>query len=350
MTRIKLRYVQRTKDRHGTWRHYFRRPGHPRATLPGLPGSAEFMAAYQAALEGAPPPVGTSRTAPGSMAALAASFYRSAEWDQLGAASQTNRRRIIDRFLAEHGDKPFALLKPKHIRGFLDDKRATPAAANSLLSILRKMLRHAVDHEMLDSDPTRDVRRLRYRTTGFRTWSEEDIAKYEARWPVGTRERLALALLLYTGQRRSDAVRMGRQHITADGRSIRVKQAKGGEELVLPIHPALREALAAVPHGQLTFLQSQQGKASKPFTPNGFYMRFVEWARAAGVGKGLSPHGLRKAAARRLAEARCSPHQIMAVTGHKTLAEVERYTRAVDQERMARSGIARIGRRRNDTD
>ncbi len=156
---------------------------------------------------------------------------------------------------------------------------------------------------------------------------------------MGTRERLALALLLFTSQRRSDVVRMGQQHLR--GEAIEVRQVKTGAHLVIPIHPDLRAGLAAVPEGRLPFLLTGQGRA---FTPAGFAQRFKEWATEADVQAGRSPHGLRKAAARRLAEAGCTAHQIAAVTGHKTRAEVERYTRAVDQEKLAVAAMARIGR------
>jgi integrase len=155
---------------------------------------------------------------------------------------------------------------------------------------------------------------------------------------LGTRPRLALALLLYTAQRRSDVVRMGRQHLR--GNRVEVRQAKTGATLLIPMHPELRRAIDAVPMDQLTFLMTEAGK---PFTVNGCYMRFVEWAAAAKLPKGCSPHGLRKAAARRLAEAGCTAHQIAAITGHRTLAEVARYTRAADQIRMADAAILRIG-------
>jgi integrase len=166
---------------------------------------------------------------------------------------------------------------------------------------------------------------------------EEDIAAFEARWPIGTRQRLALALLLYTGQRRGDVVRMGRQHISGD--AIRVVQGKTGASLLIPIHRELKQAIADTPNGNLTFLTTAFGKA---FTAAGFGNWFRDACDEAGL-KGRSAHGLRKAAARRLAEAGCSALQIGAITGHKTLKEIARYTAAADQERMARDAVDRLG-------
>ncbi len=346
MTSLRLPFVHRFRDRHGKLRFYFRRAGYKRVALPGLPGSREFMEAYQAALNGQPLPIAAAHTAPGSMGALAASWFLSAEWKQLGPASQRNYRRIVERFLAEHGAKPLAKLEPRHIREIVSAKAETPAAANRLLSILRLMLRHAVDHGLSADDPSVGVRRVRYRKGGFTAWTEDDIAAFQARWPGGTRARLALDLLLYTGQRRSDVIRMGRQHVR--GGAIEVRQQKTGARLTLPVHPALRASLDACPGDHLTFLMTEAGK---PFASgNAFYNCFKGCILAAGLATDLAPHGLRKATARRLADAGCTTQDIMAVTGHTTLAEVERYTRGVNQRRLAEGAIARIGREPRDED
>lgn len=176
---------------------------------------------------------------------------------------------------------------------------------------------------------------------GFTDWPDEAIAAFEKRWPSGTRERLALCLLLYTGQRRGDMVRMGRQHRSGD--NIRVTQNKTGVSLVIPMHARLvAEIDASAAKDQLTFLCTAFGR---PFSAAGFgnWFRDVVDAVPDLKGSGLTAHGLRKAAARRLAEAGCSALQIAAITGHKTLKEVSRYTAAADQGRMARDAMKRIG-------
>lgn len=345
MATVRLKHVHAFRDRHGRTRHYLRVPGQKAIPLPGEPGSPEFLAAYQAGLAlagpAAPPaPRGTRRATPGSLDALAVSFYASSDWAGLKATTQAAYRRIIERVRAEHGDKPVALLEAKHLRAIVAKGAGdAPAAANHRLRTLRALMRHAVDIGLRDDDPSRDLRRVRYRSDGIATWSEEDIAQYEARWPSGSRQRLALALLLYTGQRRSDVVRMGRQHLRRAGAAIMVRQLKTDAVLEIPLHQALAAELALVPEGQLTFLLTDYGR---PFTAPGFYNAFIGWVRAAGLPAGRSPHGLRKACCRRLAEAGCTAHQIMAISGHATLAEVERYTRAVEQARMAETAMARI--------
>lgn len=212
-----------------------------------------------------------------------------------------------------------------------------PHAANNLLKCIRLLMRYAVELEWRDDDPTMGVRNIKTASLGFHTWSEDEIAAYEKRWEIGTRKRLAFALAFYTGQRRGDIVRMGRQHIRDD--SIEVRQQKTGVTLTIPLHPALRATLEAAPKDNLTFLTNRYGK---PFSPAGFTGWFRECVEEAALPLGCGVHGLRKAAARRLAEAGCIAHQIAAITGHRTLKEVQRYTSAADQKRLAQDAIAAL--------
>ena len=340
MSRIELRYVQAFKDRHGKARHYFRRPGHERVSLPGAPGSAEFMTAYQAALAGETAPkrqVGAELVAAGSMTALIVAYYTSADFTRLAPATQATYRGVLERFRAKAGDAPVARLTAEHVRRLLDEKAATPAAANALLAMLRLLMRFAVERGWRKDDPTEGVRKVRGKGPGFHTWTEEEIARFERFWPTGSRARLALALLLFTAQRRADVVKLGRQHVKGD--ALQLRQQKTGAKLTLPIHPALQAELAQVPATQMTFLQTAAGA---PFSPAGFSNWFVASARDAGLPVGCSPHGLRKAASRRLAEAGCSASVIQAITGPTPLAEVSRYTAAADQEGRARLGMAAL--------
>ena len=211
------------------------------------------------------------------------------------------------------------------------------ASANNLLKIVRLLLAFAVDSEMRTDNPALGIKRFRMRGGGFVAWSEDDIAKYLERWPAGSRERLALLLLLYSGQRRSDIVSMNRQHVDRD--TIRVKQSKTGAQLVIPIHPNLRASLEKLPEGGLAFLTTQYGTPFKDGAS--FGNKFREWCDAAGL-QGRSAHGLRKSAAVRLVEAGCTTKQIAAITGHSSLREIERYTKAAEQETLARQAIDRL--------
>ena len=336
---FKLAYVQAFKDRHGTQRFYYRRDGR-RIALPGRPGEPEFMRAYEdaAASHTGASTIEALAPAPGTFNALALSYHRSAAFTMLRKSSQKTFRPILDRWCAEHGDKRVTHLKRHHVAEHISKAVTTsgPHAANTLLSRLRVLMRFAVENDWRRDDPTIGVRKVRAKSEGFKTWTKEDIAAFEKRWPKGSRERLALALLLYTGQRRGDMIRMGRQHVSGD--TIRVVQNKTGVSLVIPMHKELQRAINATPKSNLTFLTTAWGK---PFTAPGFGNWFREACDAAGL-KGLSAHGLRKAAATRLADAGCSASQIGAITGHRTLTEVTRYTRAADQERMARDAIERL--------
>jgi integrase len=344
MTNLALRYVQAFRDRHGKQRYYFRRPGSERLPLPGLPGSVEFMAAYQAALAEEISEVGADRTKPGTFSALIVDYYKSTDFRILSASTQQTYRNVIESFRREHGDKRVATLETRHVRNLLDRKAETPAAANNLRRMLRLLLNFAVERNWRRDNPVISIRKLNTRSTGFHTWTEDEITTFELEYPIGTRERLAFALLLHTAQRRADVVTMGRQHTRVG--SIQVKQQKTGTRLLIPIHPELQQALDKAPSGNMTFLVTA---FVKPFTPAGFTNWFRDCVRAAGLPENCSAHGLRKAAARRLAEAGCTAHQIMAITGHKSLSEVTSYTAAADQQRLAESALATVREHRPAT-
>lgn len=320
-------------------------------TLPGAPGSPEFIAAYNAevaaAATAAPEPPG--RAKPGTLDALAISYYASEHYTSLAASTALDYRRLIDALREKHGGDPLNRLNEKAVRHLLSGKERF--AYNHLLRTLRHLIRHAIDDlKWMTTDPTIAIKRSRSKTVGYPTWSEDQIAAYEATHAAGSRARLALYLLLYTGQRRSDVVRMGRQHLTDIQRedasripAVWVRQVKTGTELKIPLHPTLAEELVRIPSGQMLFIQTDERGRTKGFTSGGFYNRFIEWAREAGIPPGLAPHGLRKACCRRMAEAGATTHQIAAVTGHKNLKEIETYTRAAEQARMAAHGMDRIG-------
>jgi integrase len=180
------------------------------------------------------------------------------------------------------------------------------------------------------------VKQIRVKSSGYHSWTEDEIEQFERTHPIGTRARLAFALLLYSGQRRSDVIRMGRQHIR-DG-VLQVRQQKTGVELLIPVHQTLAEIIAKTPKDHLTFLTTQYGRG---FAGVSFGHWFRKQCNAAGLPH-CSAHGLRKAAARRLADAGASTHEIAAITGHASLREVQRYTRGADQKRLARAAMARM--------
>ena len=327
-------------DRHGKLRWQFRGRGLPRTYTTELFGSTDWWAWYNAAACGQEPEqgAGRARTRPGSFSALVVAYLNSSDWRMLKPSTQITYRGILDRFRAQYGDRQAGTLKPEDIRRIQDARAATPAAVNNLLKVLRVLYRFGVERNIVPSNPAAAVRPLRHRTDGFHTWTEAEIQTFDARWPLGTAERLAKDLLLFTAQRSSDVRTMGMQHVRGD--AIKVRQQKTGAQVAIPIHAELVKSLAATPRQALTFLATPSGA---PYTAAGFGNWFSEASRRAGLPKGVSAHGLRKAAARRLAEAGCSASQIAAVTGHKTLREVSRYTSAADQKQLAVDAFARLG-------
>jgi integrase len=331
-------------DRHGKRRVRFRKAGFS-VYLTGIPWSEEFMRAYATALEGvqvAANNAGTGRIIPGSMDALIVKYYRSPEFLGLKASTQAGRRGVIEAFRSEHGTKPVARLTRAHVKDIIGARSSTPAAANNLLKALRVLLRYAVEDGMIDNNPAVGVKRYRSRGEGIHTWTEDEIAQFQARHPLDTRPGLALALLLHTTQRRSDVIRLGWQHVKGDVISLR--QEKTDEPLQLPMHPELVRALRMAPRTDLTFLVAASGR---PFTGAGFGFWFKQQCKLAGLPH-CSAHGLRKAGATRLANAGCSTDQIKAMTGHKSLSEVARYTKAADQRRLAQQALSiQLGREQN---
>ncbi len=282
---------------------------------------------------------GKSKIAPGSVADLITLYYQTAAFTRLSDATRQTYRGILERFRAEYGDLPVARLEEQHIMVILDKKAATPAAANNLRRMLRAIMKLAKQRKMIKLNPMTEIEPMRYKVKGFKDWSDEEIKLFADFYAMGTRERLALELLLCAAPRRSDAVRLKRANVTG-GRLI-YRQKKTDAEINIPLLPQLEAAIAALPmrEKQELFLETQFGEA---FTETGFYNWFTDKARKAGVPKGRSPHGLRKACCRRLAEAGCSPHEIMSVSGHVTLKEVERYTKAANRARLANSAIATL--------
>jgi integrase len=327
--------------------------------LPGLPGSAEFMAAYQAALTGVTPPpklIGEARTVAGTVQALVAAYLdpstgSTSPFKALAAETQRTRRNILENFREAHGEKRvfrteangrrILLLTREHMQKIINEKAVTPFAQRNLLNTLRALFRWAVEEGRVPDDPTLGVKRVKLKTTGYKTWSESDIEIFEQKHAVGTRARLAFGLFLYTGQRRGDVIRLGRQHIRHGVLTIDQRKTEGQDEahLEIPVHPKLREIIDATPNNHLTFLTTRSGM---PFSPAGLTNWFREMCNEAGLPNGLSAHGLRKACARRLADIGCTTHEIAAITGHATLAEVERYTRAANRKRLGQSAMKKL--------
>jgi integrase len=344
MSRIRLKFVHSFVDRHGRARFYVRRKGHRKVPLPGLPGSFEFMAAYAAATAVATPSIevgAKKRSHPGSLSSAVAAYYTSHAFTALAPSTQGKQRGVLERFREAHGDKPMRLLPRKFIIQMLAPMK--PFEATNTLKAIRKLCQFCLDHEMIDADPTLGIKIKVPRSDGHQTWSEAEIAQYEAAHPLGTKARLALSLGLYTAQRRGDVIRMGPQHVR-DG-ALTVRQGKTGTGLLIPVLDKLQAAIDAAPTKHLTFLTTKTGRA---YAACDFSIQFRAWCDEAGLPAHCVFHGLRKAALTRLAGDGCSVHEIAAISGHKSLREVQRYTQAVDQMQLARAAMAKKNKREQE--
>ena len=269
MTRIRLPYINRYFDVRGKLRHDFRRRGFKKVPLPGLPGSEEFMAVYQAALAGVESKleVGASRTKPGTVNAAIVGYYTSSAFQEMAKGTKVQRRAMLERFRNEHGDKRLHSLERSHLVRMLG--RLKPHARHNWLATLRGLLDFAMAEGFIEENPAVGIKFKKPKTEGHRPWTEEEVAQYEARHLIGTKARLALALPLYTALRKSDFLRVGPQHIR-DG-VLHVTQQKTGGKLQLPIRPELQEVLDATPCDHLTLLVSTTGG---PYSPTGFWDQF----------------------------------------------------------------------------
>jgi len=332
MTKIHLPFVQKF----GRY-CYFRRRGSPRIRLPGIVGSAEFMAAYAEAVDAYPLPIGAEkRSKPGSVSEAIAGYYTSQNFRALTGGTPRKRRALLEGFRAEHGHRQLATLPREFIIALLDTM--PPFQARNWLTAFRHFAGWAVERKLLKTDPTLGIKLKAPKSDGHHSWSDTEIAAFEKQHPVGSKARLALALGLFTAQRRSDVIRIGRQNIKNGVLTLR--QQKTGTTLSIPVHAELANIIAASATGDLTLLVTNTGRT---FSGNGFNDAFRDWCNEAGLPKTCVFHGLRKAALTRLADCGCSVHEIQAISGHKNLKEVEHYTRAADQARLARAAMERIG-------
>ncbi|MBL4766407.1 MAG: tyrosine-type recombinase/integrase [Rhodobacteraceae bacterium] len=344
MPKIRVKHVVEDVDRHGNVRLYLRRRGLAKVRLEGPLGSPVFWKSYHAGLLKKRPKTtrapGGDKT--GTFRWLCEQYFVSAPFKRLGPRTRYVRRGLLDRICMEKGSHPFTMMEPRHVRAMRDEIADRPEAANAFVKSLRQVFNFAVEYDLAERNPARDVPYIRSGSQGIHSWTPDEVLKFEKRHPVGTKARLAFGLLLYTGQRRSDVIRLGRQHLS--DRWLQFTQHKNRDHkpvtLQIPVIDDLQRILDASETGDLTFLVSEFGR---PFSDGGFGNRFRKWCDDAGL-KNCSAHGLRKATAATLAELGCSEHEIMAITGHQTSKEVTRYTKAARQKLMAKSAMEKLSK------
>jgi integrase len=331
--------LHREITRHGKAVWYVRVGKGPRIRLRAQFGSPEFDGEYQAAIAGA---ARKQRATPDSksLAWLWDRYRETGEWlNEYSASTRRMRENIMKHVLKQSGDKPYGAITGEHIIAGRERRAKTPAQARNFLDAMRALFGWATEARYIKTDPTLGVKSPpRKKGPGFKPWTEADVEAYYRRWPLGTPERVWLDVLLYSGLRRGDAVRYGRQHVRGGVGKMRLE--KGGEkvEVTLPVLPVLAETLARGPCGDLTFIC---GKTGKPYTKESFGNEFKAACVAAGI-PDKSAHGVRKIAATTAAHNGATVAQLKALFGWESNAMPELYTKAADRDRLARESAHKL--------
>ena len=274
---------------------------------------------------------------------------------RLDPRTQRVRRRVLELTCEEPifpGAKerfarlPTGKVHTKSVKVLRDRKAGLPEAGNERVKLIRAMFAWAVEEEHVGSNPARDVPLTKTGSTGFHTWDVGEVEKFEQRHPVGTKARLALALLMWTGARRSDVVLIGKQHVR-DG-WLKFTQQKNRNRtpvtIEIPILAELQRIIDASPTGDLTFLVSER---RRPFAVSAFGNWFRTRCDEAGLPQ-CSAHGLRKAGATIAAENGATQHQLMAIFGWATSKEAERYTKTAQRKKMAGDAMSLLVRSKDE--
>lgn len=332
-------YLLREKTRHKKWVWYVRRGEGPRTRIRAEYDTPEFKAEYDAAIAGTltqAKPLARS----GSLQWLYDRYRETTAWADLSSATRRQRENIFEGVMKTAGAEQFVAVTRATIEAGKDRRRETPAQARNFLDAMRGLFRWALAAGLVNSDPTGGVKNPTRQTgSGFPAWTEEDVTAYEAKWPAGTRQRVWLHLLLYTGLRRGDAVTFGRQHVRDGVGTLKTEKSGFKMEVTLPILPVLAETIAAGPCGDLAFICGERGQ---PLTKESFGNFFSEACRAAGVNK--SAHGVRKIAATCAAENGATVAELEAIFGWQGGAMASLYTRAADRRRLAKGAMDKLSR------
>lgn len=337
MPRPRPPHLQREVTRHGRPTWYVRIGRGPRTRIRADFGTPEFDAEYQVAISGNPRPV-RGAPAAGTLAWLIARYRETSRWAAFSAATRRQRENIFRQVIETAGTQPIARITAVVIAAGRERRQKTPHQARHFLDAMRGLFHWALETKHVKSDPTASVKNLpRKKGLGFKMWSEEDMAAYERRWPIGTRQRVWLDVLAYTGLRRGDAVRLGRAHVRDGAATIKTEKSSFNITVTLPILPALAATLAAGPCGELTFISGESGR---PLTKESFGNEFRKACRAAAVPG--SAHGVRKIAATRAAENGATVAELEAIFGWQGGGMASHYTREANRVRLAKEAMHKL--------
>jgi len=339
MPRPRPPYLQPHRTPAGKTLWYFRIGKGPRIRIHGEYGSPAFMEAYHAARAGLPAP--SQKVQSGSLEWLINRYRETARWqDGLSAATRRQRDNIFAGVIKQSGKTPYDKIDRSVIIRSREKREKTPAQARNFLDAMRGLVRWALDAGLISKDPTAGVENPKRKFgEGFKAWTEADVVAYEERWPLGTKERVWMDVLLYTGLRRGDAVLLGWQHIKDGIATIKTEKSGGKVVVSLPILPVLAKTLEAGPTGDMSLICGERGL---PLTKESFGNLFREAARAAGVNK--SAHGVRKIAATRAANNGATVAELEAIFGWSGGGMASLYTRAADRRRLAAGAIDKMNK------
>jgi integrase len=338
-------HLHRETTRHGRVVWFVRIGKGPRTRIRAAFGTPEFDSEYQAGLAGTPR---RSSKGPivGSLAWLIERYRETAAWQSYSLATRRQRENIFKHVIATAGHEPAARVTRAVIVAGRDRRAAKPAAARHFLDTMRGLFAWAVEAQHVKHDPTAGVSDpARKKGTGFRVWTEDEVQKYERRWPIGTRERVWLDVLLYTGLRRGDAVRLGKQHVRSGIATLKVQKSGYTIEVTLPILLVLKKTLDAGPCGDLAFIVGARGA---PLTKESFGNLFRNACKTAGV-PGRA-HGLRKLGATRAANNGATVHELQALFGWVDIKMPALYTRGADRRRLAVAAAQKLVDERSSAD
>ncbi|HLH92912.1 MAG TPA: tyrosine-type recombinase/integrase [Xanthobacteraceae bacterium] len=339
MPRPRPLYLHRAVTRHGKVAWYVRRGAHGRKIrIRAEYGTPEFEAAYREAVSSGTPRQTPHTAARGTLGWLWMLYRQSNAWAALKAPTRRQRENIMVHVLKLAGDKPLSrITKPAVIDG-IDRRAATPFAAKNFLATMRGLFAWAHNKDLVSTDPTAGVKVVKPKTSGFPVWTEQDIQKFEERWPIGTRERVMLDVFLYTGLRRGDAARLGKQHIRNG--IIEIDTEKTGTRVTIPVLPVLQATLDAGPVGDLALIATRDGN---PMRKESLGNAFADACRAAGIRK--SAHGLRKAAATHAANNGATVAQLEAIFGWSGGRMASHYTKSADRRKLAVDAVGKLARK-----
>jgi integrase len=328
-------HLHRETNRHGTTVWYVRIGKGPRIRIKATYGTPEFEMAYQAAIQGElsqPAPKATR----GSLEWLWMLYRQTNAWTDLSLATRKQRENIMRVVLKTGGNQPLSKITSGAIKAGID--RRKPFAARHFVDTLRGMFKWAVAAEHVKSDPTTGLAVAKPKTKGFPPWTEDELEQYERHWPIGTRERVMFGVYCFTGLRRGDAARLGKQHIRNG--IITIDTEKNDMRVTIPVLPELAEIIAAGPTGELSIIASKKGQ---PIRKEVLGNLFKKACKAAGI-PNKSAHGIRKAAATRAANNGATVATLEAIFGWEGGDMAALYTKAADRKRLAAEHMAKLSK------